>query len=274
MKRRTAAPLTALTLVTLFACGQREATDRPNLVEVTTSDYAFEAPDEIPAGLTTFRMNAGGSEFHHVQIVKFDDGKTLADFNAALEAGGTPPEWAHALGGPNGADPGGTAEVTLLMTPGSYALVCFIPSPDGVPHIAKGMMRPLTVTGAAVASGRPQADIVVTMREFNFELSAPVTAGRQRVLVVNDGQIPHEVIFVHLVEGRSAADVMHWVETGFDGPPPGSGMGGTAGIGDDNWNLLEFDFEQGQRYAIFCFIPAADGQPHTAHGMYHEFMVE
>jgi hypothetical protein len=36
--------------------------------------------------------------------------------------------------------------VTLNLEAGTYVLACFIPSPDGVPHLAKGMLMPIQVS--------------------------------------------------------------------------------------------------------------------------------
>jgi hypothetical protein len=58
---------------------------------------------------------------------------------------GPPPfEWA---GGYQVIMPGATGWATLDLTPGEYALVCFIPSPanQGKRHFALGMFRPFSV---------------------------------------------------------------------------------------------------------------------------------
>ena len=42
--------------------------------------------------------------------------------------------------------PGGRGWTTLDLQPGEYALICFVPDPaDGVPHVAKGMLRTFVV---------------------------------------------------------------------------------------------------------------------------------
>ena len=42
---------------------------------VYAKDYAFEAPDSIPAGLTTFHLVNEGPNLHHVQLVRLDSGR-------------------------------------------------------------------------------------------------------------------------------------------------------------------------------------------------------
>ena len=51
----------------------------PNEVVITASEYKFEAPDQIPAGLTTFKLNDTGKEMHHATLIKLDSGKTVQD---------------------------------------------------------------------------------------------------------------------------------------------------------------------------------------------------
>src|SRR5439155_21864912 len=58
----------------------------PNVVTITATDYAFGAPDTIPAGLTTLRLVNQGKELHHASLVRLGDGKTIADFQAGLQA--------------------------------------------------------------------------------------------------------------------------------------------------------------------------------------------
>ena len=68
---------------------------------MTATDYSFDAPAEIPAGLTTFHLVNKGPSIYHVQLVKFGEGKTLDDFKAAMKAPGPPPKWVTMEGGPN-----------------------------------------------------------------------------------------------------------------------------------------------------------------------------
>jgi hypothetical protein len=84
-------------------------------------------------------------------------GKTAADLFAALKAGGPPPKWVHEVGGPNAPAPGRTSAAVVDLAPGTYAFICVIPSPDGTPHVAKGMARPFTVV--AEPRVRPAANV-------------------------------------------------------------------------------------------------------------------
>ena len=250
----------------------------PNVVNVTTTEYSFTAPDSIPAGLTTFHLVNSGKELHHIQLIKFDAGKTAEDFAKALKSmkpDGPLPSWAHEVGGVNAPRPGGgEASATLPIDAGSYVMVCFIPDANGVPHIAKGMMRPLTVTPASgPAATPPTADDTLTLADYTFTLSAPLTAGTHTLRIVNTGQQPHEVELVRLAPGKSAAEMAKWVFQQY-GPPPGEPLGGVPALPVGGYAFITQDFPPGN-YALLCFVPdVKDGKPHAAHGMVKQITVK
>ena len=283
MQALRAPALVAAFAITASACTTSQAAQKtdstavatataPNVVVVKTSDYAFSAPDTVRAGLTTLRLvTNAGPEMHQVGLIRLDSAKTPADLFAAMKTPGPMPQWAVEVAGVNPPAPGQTADATINLAPGNYLLVCFVPSPDGVPHIAKGMSRPLVVTGTAVAASLP-GDVEIKLTDYAFGLSAPLTAGQHVIRVVNDGQQSHEVMVVRLAPGKTAAQVAAWVEK-MDGPPPGEPLSGVAGLGVGQTASFPLNLTPGD-YGLICFIPdAKDGKPHYAHGMLHQFKV-
>lgn len=247
------------------------ATATPNVVTVTARDFAFALPDTVPAGLTTIRLVNEGPELHHAQLVRFEEGKTLQDYQAAMQAmkpGDPEPSWAVAMGGPNPPAPGAETSITQMLEPGNYAVICLVDTPDRVPHIKKGMFRPLVVTPAAAAAEAPPpaADITLRLVDYTFETSTPLTPGTHTIRIVNGAQQPHEVFLAQLPEGKTLDDLMKWAQT-YDGPPPAKPLGGVAAIRPGAEAYMTVDLEAGQ-YAMLCFVPdAKDGRPHVAHGM-------
>jgi hypothetical protein len=245
----------------------------PNVVTITATEYSFDAPAEIPAGLTTIRLVTNGKELHHATLIKLEDGKTVDDFKQAMQTEGPPSAWMIMAGGPNPPRPGGTAEVTQLLEPGNYVLVCFIPSPDGVPHIAKGMLRPVTVTPAPGAqAAAPIPDVTVKLVDYGFESSKPLTAGKHIIRIENAGPQPHELVLVRLAPGKTVENLASWIEK-MDGPPPGEPLGGIASIHPGGYGFITADLTPGD-YGFLCFISdSKDGKPHVAHGMMQQFKI-
>jgi hypothetical protein len=276
-----AACAAALGLGVLLASGcassdpQVEPAPTPNVVTIAATDYAYDAPAEIPAGVTTFRLETSGQAMHHAIIVQLDSGKTFDDLMAAFAQPGPPPAWAVPVGGPNAPAPGGSSNATIDLAPGDYAIICMVDLPGGVPHIAHGMSRPLRVVAAAEgpAAPLPTPDVRLTLSDYHFEFSAPVTAGRRTFEVVGAPGQPHEVELVRLEPGKSAMDVITWAAAP-EGPPPGTPIGGTAPAIAGRSVFFEADLAPGT-YALICFLPdPSDGKPHFTHGMIREFTVE
>lgn len=282
---RSLLPLIAL----LAACGTKDASKSatnasdsshvvvavPHQMTINATEYKFEAPDQVPAGLMTVHLVDNGSELHHVAFVKLNDGKTMADVEQLFKNPGPMPSWAVDHGGVNAPHPGGgMATTTQMLEPGNYALLCFIPDANGVPHFAKGMVRPLTVvpdSGASAAA--PAADITLTLNDYSFTTSKPITSGSHTIKVENNASQSHEVQLFRLAPGKKASDVTAWVEKPI-GPPPGEPIGGVPAIAHGETAYVSADFTPGD-YALICFLPGAkDGKPHFTHGMIEQVHVD
>ena len=116
---------------------------------------------------------------------------------------------------------------TVLLSPGNYIVACLIPGPDGVPHLMKGMVRGLTVVPVRRPAPAPDADVVMALRDYNFFLSRPLTAGKHVIEVRNEGTQWHEFELVQLAPGKTTRDVIAFIERGV-GTPPGLPLGGVS----------------------------------------------
>lgn len=274
--RITSAAVGALAI--LAACGTQEQagstaqTTAPTAVTVHARDFAYQMPDSIPAGYVTLTLVNDGPSFHHATVVRLDSAKTLADLEAALKTPGPLPAWAVPLGGPNAPNPGSSSNATLDLAAGNYALVCFVDIPDGVPHFAKGMAHAFTVVANGSPGAAPTADVDLALVDYGFEFSTPLTAGHHVVAITNKGPQPHEVEFLKLAPGKTAEDVMNWMQKPA-GPPPASGIGGASFEAVGVTNYVSLDLTPGE-YVAICFVPdAKDGKPHFMHGMVHTITI-
>lgn len=277
MNRLTLPLALALALV---ACGGEPEPAMPVAPPVavfTATEYAFTGPDTLTAGPTVFRMESAGAEMHHLTLVRLDEGHTLEELMGAMGPGPLP-AWAHLMGGPNPPAPGAASEATVVLTPGAWVMVCLIPAPDGMPHIAKGMVKAFTVVPGGAPAAEPAAQIVMTLRDYDFDFSTPLTAGTHTLRVENTAAQPHEIFLARLNEGKTLDDLVTWLgqmEAGaVEGPPPALPLGGVAGMdpGERNWFTVELTPGE---YALLCFVPdVGDGRPHLAHGMMRQLTVQ
>jgi hypothetical protein len=275
--------ITSLPILALIACSGAEtpAADPavaavPNVVTITASDFALAAPDTIPSGMTAFHLVAT-SGIHHAMVVKIGDGKTFADFMEAAKALDPTkpfPAWLTEIGGPNPPAMGDTTVVTHDLAAGTYALFCVVDIPDRIPHIAKGMVRELTVVpGPATAVAPPTSDVAMTLVDYGFDLTPALTAGEHVIKVTNGAQQSHEFFIARLDSGKTMADVGAWAAT-YTGPFPGKALGGLAPMAPGGTAYVRVQLTPGN-HILLCFVPdAKDGKLHLEHGMAKEFTIQ
>lgn len=268
---------TTLFAVVVTACSPASP---PNVVTITATDFAFEAADTIPAGLTTLRLLNHGREPH--QAVLFGaPGKTFEELEAAAAPQGSMEEWWRAFlqlqptfpGGPGVVVGGDSSIITANLVPGNYEIVCFIPSPDGKMHVQKGMFRRLVVIPARARAAKPKSDITVTLSDFTFATSAPLTAGTHTIRVENSGPQLHELTIERLAPGKTLADWQRWMAGGMKGEPISVPVGGFAGPDEGKVGWLTLTFTPGT-YLFLCYVPdSRNGAPHFVNGMVKEIVI-
>jgi hypothetical protein len=264
-----------LALAPAVTAGQPAAQKDGASVVFEAHDYKFTGPDRIPAGVTAVQVVNRGRDAHHIQLLKLQKGKTSQDFAAAIKTNSERfPSWVQHIGGPNAIVPGQQATATMNLTEGEYLLVCLIPDKDGVPHVALGMQKALTVKGTmSKVAAQPKADVMITLADFRFEVSKPFTAGTHTIQVMNQGTQPHEVVLLKLMGQATAKDFAAAFEPGATAPPPGAPLGGVVGLEQGGLAFFTAEFEPG-RYGLICFFQdPVTGKPHFMHGMASEFTV-
>ena len=243
---------------------------------VHAKEFAFDAPDSVTAGWTTFHFVNDGTMLHHAALARLDSGKTLTDLETVMKAApnGPPPAWMVEVGGANAPDPGSSSDATFNLPAGNYVVLCFVDLPDHVPHFAKGMIRPLKVVASnAPAAPEPTGDATVTLSDYTFTVAGKLTPGKHTIKIVNAGSQHHEVEVARLAPGKTSKDLLAWIGKP-EGPPPGNAIGGIAGAVPGTTSYVTVDLAAAD-YAFICFLPdAKDGKPHFEHGMVKDFKVQ
>ncbi|MEE9208753.1 MAG: hypothetical protein V3U67_10375 [Gemmatimonadota bacterium] len=282
--------------------GSRQATEVSSdvyVVEILARDYAFVGPAEISSGWTTFRLTNEGTEHHFLFLSLLPDGKMFDDYVAEValpfdsvwhelrdgtidkpEAGAMLgrllPEWfgsVKPMGGPGLVAAGGVAQTSVELEPGVYVMECYVKTPDGEFHGMLGMARPLTVTSDASGALEPQADIEITLSNYDLRIRGDMTAGEHTVAVhfqehPNYG-LGNDVHLVRLEDGTDTEQVVRWMDwmnvDGLRAPGPAQFVGGTH--------------EMPVGYTAYFTVNLAPGRyawiaESTAEGMVREFTIE
>jgi hypothetical protein len=251
----------------------------PPVVTITATDYAYEAPDTVPAGVTVFRLVNHGDQPHAATIVRLEAGKTLSDYMEAYReahrTGSARPAWASFRGGPI-ASMHGEGNVTLHLEPGNYAWVCFVPGPDGAPHLLKHnqahafVVRPRT--GDTPAPTAPKPTVSLRMLDYSFQLSAPLEAGRHTIRVENGGADYHHVLLFKLRPDKIMQDFRAWLQKDMQGEAPSTYVGAMAELSTGADGYFEVDLTAGE-YVLVCLITGRDEMSHLAKGMIQQIHV-
>jgi uncharacterized cupredoxin-like copper-binding protein len=138
--RRYLAPAVGLALLALGAGACAEASGEGSAVQVSMKDYELTvSPDTAPAGTITLEASSDGPSVHEFEVFEVtgdvDPGALPVEDDVAITDGLTLIDEVEDV------VPGSTAELTLELEPGTYAIVCNLAG-----HYAKGMHATLTVT--------------------------------------------------------------------------------------------------------------------------------
>jgi uncharacterized cupredoxin-like copper-binding protein len=140
MGKRYVAGVVGLVVLTLGAGACAEASGGGSTVQVSMKDYELTvSPDTAQAGTITLEASSEGPSVHEFEVFEVtgdvDPGALPVEDDVAITDGLTLIDEVEDV------VPGSTAELTLELEPGTYAIVCTLAG-----HYAKGMHATLTVT--------------------------------------------------------------------------------------------------------------------------------
>jgi hypothetical protein len=278
--------------------GAQAASTDGQVVEVTAREFTFEAPSEIPSGWTTFRMRNAGEQEHFLVLWRLPEGNSFEDYvtqvvpafggimgpymagttdrEEALQAlGAALPEWFGSVvpaGGSGLTAPGHTAQTTVDLEPGNYVMECYVRTPEGVFHGMLGMLHALTVTDVPSGATAPEADIELSLSNYEITTEGKLTAGEHtvRVDVVEDpeGFLKHDVHLVRLADGTSVDEVVAWMDwmDALMAPAPGEFLGGAEDMSAGHTAYVTVDLTPGN----YAWVSESYG----SRGVVKEFTVE
>lgn len=272
----------------------------PPTVDLVVTDYAIEAPTELPAGWTNFRLTNQGAQTHFVVLYRMPEGKTIEDqkrevvpaFDEVMLAltegeigkeqigdflGARMPDWAFTWvykSGPGLLAPGMTSETAVLLDePGTYLLECYVKAPDGTWHTSMGMLEQLEVVAAETQPYEPETSANIILRTSGIEMNGALSPGRNVVRVEfadnPEGIMPFDVHLARLDDGVNKETIVQWMDwsnvEGLRAPAPVVFLGGAEQAPAGTVAYVTLDVEAG---------PHAWVSEINADQMYLEVMVE
>lgn len=148
-------------------------------------------------GLVSIEFVNTGKYAHEMTLSLMKPGVTLAQLKSALtkseraaqallvDPGGE-------ITGPSIVGPGNKVKVATRLAAGHYAVTCFLPGPDGMPHVAMGMLGEVTVDGPGPGATAPTTAGTVTLTDHSITLPDNFGSG-DTYKVSNTGTKPHDV---------------------------------------------------------------------------------
>lgn len=281
MNPRGILPVILIPIVGLLpSCGSGESSSESDIVEVIATDFAFQAPDTIPAGWTTLRLVNQGAQTHFVVLDQMPAGRTLDDYIAAVSTpfdsawnglqrgtlaksevgpllGKLLPPWfaeVRQTGGVGLVAPGEQATATIQLDPGTYILECYVKAPDGTFHTALGMARQLTVADRPSRAAAPSAGFEIAFDGGGMTAPAGIGPGRHTVAVhyrqAAEGLLANDVHVARLPDGVEADSVVPWMDWmnvgGLRAPAPVSFLGGVQEMPVGNTAYFTVELEPGR----------------------------
>jgi hypothetical protein len=260
-------------------------------VLIKATDYAYDMPDTIPSGYVKITLQNNGAVEHQAQFARVNDGKTVDEVMGALKSGQQDQALSMVTltGGPNTIAPGQSTSVIDKLDPGDYLVLCFVTTPQGVPHLALGMIKHVTVTESNNQAPEPQADAEVSLKDFTITVPSNIPAGSHLWKVTNDGPESHEMALLRVAEGVPPQAIISGMEQAAASPaagpataspsaspagaPPVTAAGGMGALapGTSGWTYVNL---QPGNYIAICFVPdPKTGKPHFELGMVTSFTV-
>jgi plastocyanin len=248
--------LTVIVIVILYSC---DTSTNDSVVKVIARDFNFEVVDEIPSGWTTFQFENLGHAEHFFLLNLLPDTISFETYHNdvtrpfdvvfdSLKAGKSKaeaigmliemiPGWyftsVKSMGGTGIVDAGKTTQVTLKLTPGTYAMECYIKE-QGVFHTALGMIRSITVTEEFTELEHPQADMDITLTNYKIETKGEVKTGKNTVAVHFKEHpelgLGNDVHLIRMNDTTDIDEVIFWLDwmniKGLESPAPVEFLGG------------------------------------------------
>jgi len=274
-------------------------TQKQNGIDVTARDFKFEVADSIPSGWTSFRFHNTGKVEHFFYLTLLPDSISFDRYHNgvtkpfvvvfdSLKAGMSKsdaigllgkqlPSWyftaVKVMGGPGIIKPGGIAQTTVKLVPGTYAMECYIKT-NGIFHSALGMIRPVVVREDSTNAQPPKPNVDIVLTNGKIDSPDEINSG-QNVFAVHyqeqrQAGLGNDVHLIRLKDDTNLDEVAAWMDwmnvKGLQSPAPAEFLGGAQEMPMGSTSYFTVNLTPGD----YAFVT----EPYAAQGMLKRFSVE
>jgi hypothetical protein len=246
-----------------------------NNLNVKAGEYTYKVSGSPKSGWTQINFSNPGVEYHVLGISQLKKGVTAKQLIAALKSSDDGAADKLVVGGVTPV-PGalGPSEATTILTklkPGHYAMICFVPAPDGVPHALHGMVDTFDVSSGKSSLTPPKDGVIpVTLSDDSITLPSAGLPKSGWVKVTNSTSVSRSFsLGRYLTPTATFEDAAAYFATFFDNPgdasdAPASLIGGLEGIAAGGTGYVQLKLDAG-RYAAVSENGDVDNDPNQLH---------
>lgn len=279
----------------MWGCGTQD--QKEYRVEIIAYDYAFQAPQELPSGWITFVLNNEKAHaIHELSFARIPEGITYSEYlneyagawqvllneyqAGEVERSGISarvnellPEWADGVEYVNArglVSPGRSADKTVYLSPGLYAVDCWVKTEDGMIHLSAGMTRPLTITDESANSPEPSFDNRITLNKNAIDVQWNAETGYHSFAVrmeadAEGNPVHNNIHLIKLEENTDLDEVNSWLDWykvgGLRSPVPADFLGGVStydAIPGESATYFSLEIDEPGEYAWIVQVPEGE----------------
>ena len=191
-------------------------------IEFVASDGAIAGPNTSNSGWVRFTLKNNSSAVANMALVNLGSGNSLESFSSHVSQNKMLPDWAYPSAGIADTGPGSTANVTLMMDVGEYAIVRYELAENGSSYPVSTGVLPFTVTQSDTVTEEPSATVIIRMQDIGVvinpvkqagkTLAAPIKEGKHILRITNEANVVHELKLRDMDDGVSPDEDPMWVK--------------------------------------------------------------
>ena len=191
-------------------------------IEFVAGDGTLTGPNNSGAGWVRFTLKNNGSTDANMALVNLGTGNSVEDLSSYTSQNNKLPDWAYSWAGVADIQSGGTANVTLMMDVGEYAIVKYDLAENGSSFPDSDGIIPFTVTETGIVTEEPVATVIIQMQDIGVviqpvkaagkTLASPIKAGKHIIRITNEANVVHELKLRDMDEGVSPDEDPMWVK--------------------------------------------------------------